>query len=289
MTALEMQFAALHLSRRALSKTLASPAPDSLVVACGLGVDYLPTCSTFSWSNETANAVQMASRSIPATTIVPTLGLPEGAQACWWWFESPLTIWSKDAAGGDNNPEIDRKRVIAMLCVREADGIILMGYRWWQPSGYPDHVPMPGPIVALKPGTRLCDIETDAKETTGISYAVDAIRFFLAACAWFDQRIISLGSGHIERHRRKQLAREINSPVPSEVKVVQLRRFESQPHQEGNAEPVDWSCRWIVNGHWRNQPYANGEHKLIYIMPFVKGPEDKPLRVPAHTVYSVNR
>ena len=38
----------------------------------------------------------------------------------------------------------------------------------------------------------------------------------------------------------------------------------------------------------QKQPYK-AEQKLIYIMPFVKGPADKPLRVPTHTVYQVSR
>jgi hypothetical protein len=77
--------------------------------------------------------------------------------------------------------------------------------------------------------------------------------------------------------------------VPSGVRVVQLRRSEPNSRLDVRThQPVDWSCRWIVGGHWRNQPYKDST-KLIYIMPYVKGPEDKPLRVPTHTVYQVSR
>lgn len=119
--------------------------------------------------------------------------------------------------------------------------------------------------------------------------ALSLVRFLLAASTWLNQRILSIGSGHIERHRRKQIARENNVPPPTDVRVIQLRRLESEPHgQAAGAEAVEWSCRWIVNGHWRNQPYKDST-KLIYIMPFVKGPADKPLKVPTHTVYQVSR
>lgn len=70
--------------------------------------------------------------------------------------------------------------------------------------------------------------------------------------------------------------------------MIQLRRTEAQPHPTADGENVEWSCRWIVNGHWRNQPYKD-ERKLIYIMPYVKGPDDMPLKVPTHTVYQVSR
>lgn len=37
--------------------------------------------------------------------------------------------------------------------------------------------------------------------------------------------------------------------------------------------------RWIVSGHYRNQPYGPGrkQHKTIWIAPYIAGPEDKPL------------
>jgi hypothetical protein len=121
--------------------------------------------------------------------------------------------------------------------------------------------------------------------------------FFLAACAWMQQRIpvLTLTPGHIERHRRKQLHREqrLDAP-PNDVKIVQLRRLEARPHEpsSGDGPPVDWSsCRWPVDGHFRNQPCGSkhGDRRLIWIMPYVKGPADKPLKVPAHKIFVVNR
>lgn len=55
----------------------------------------------------------------------------------------------------------------------------------------------------------------------------------------------------------------------------------------GSTEPhlVDWSCQWIVRGHWRNQWYpSEGRHKQRYVPPYVKGPPDKPLRVTERVV-----
>ena len=44
-----------------------------------------------------------------------------------------------------------------------------------------------------------------------------------------------------------------------------------------------YSHRFLVKGHWRNQPYKDGEVRKIYIAPFVKGPADKPLIIRTHT------
>lgn len=55
--------------------------------------------------------------------------------------------------------------------------------------------------------------------------------------------------------------------------VIRLRRAEYPRNEE--SERIDWSCRWIVRGHWRT--LSTG--KQIFIAPYVKGPDDKPLRI----------
>lgn len=42
----------------------------------------------------------------------------------------------------------------------------------------------------------------------------------------------------------------------------------------------DFQHKWMVRGHWRNQPYPSqgeGVTKPIWIAPYIKGPDDKPL------------
>jgi hypothetical protein len=60
------------------------------------------------------------------------------------------------------------------------------------------------------------------------------------------------------------------------VLVVTLRRPSNQRPTEGGG--IDWSHRWIVGGHWRNQWYASEQiHRQIWISDYEKGPDDKPL------------
>ena len=69
-----------------------------------------------------------------------------------------------------------------------------------------------------------------------------------------------------------------------EVVVFTLRRAKNARY-EGEEREVEWSHRWMVNGHWRNQPYIErddqGEkhtvYKQIWVSAYVKGPDDKPL------------
>jgi len=76
----------------------------------------------------------------------------------------------------------------------------------------------------------------------------------------------------------------------SDIRVVTLRKRDSIKPKGSDPIPVDWSCRWIVAGHWRKQWYPSSqEHKPIYIEPFVKGPDSKPLRMPREVIYAVTR
>jgi hypothetical protein len=83
-----------------------------------------------------------------------------------------------------------------------------------------------------------------------------------------------------DRAQRRRLERE---NLPSEVMVIQFRKTRYTSTEKGEEVAVNWSHRWIVGGHWRWQPYkdpaSGGEiKKRIWINPYVKGPDDKPLK-----------
>ncbi len=73
-------------------------------------------------------------------------------------------------------------------------------------------------------------------------------------------------------------AERAGEKVPDEVSVITLRRRVGADGASIGAEAVEWSHRWLVSGHWRNQwmPSTDG-HQLRWIDGYVKGPEDKPL------------
>lgn len=79
--------------------------------------------------------------------------------------------------------------------------------------------------------------------------------------------------------------------VQRDVGIVDLREYERAPETpaatDGEHTDIDYKWRWMVRGHYRAQWYATEKaHHLIWIAPFVKGPQDKPLRP---TVYDVRR
>jgi hypothetical protein len=84
---------------------------------------------------------------------------------------------------------------------------------------------------------------------------------------------VSSGSG-----KKKKQNRRIDS-----ITCSSLRRHRYASEAEREAEAREFSHRWIVRGHMRNQPIGprNAEggqkHMRVWIAPYVKGPEGKPL------------
>lgn len=61
------------------------------------------------------------------------------------------------------------------------------------------------------------------------------------------------------------------------VRLVNIHARHRPP--TGQPHSVEWTKRWIVSGHWRQQAYGEGRQlrKPVYIAPHVKGPEGLPL------------
>lgn len=270
MTAIEMQFAAMRYSH-ALASRHQWKSEDHRE-ANRLIMLTLREAESFSWSTETVTAVLMAAKTLPLNTTLQLPMLP--CSTGWWWFEQSVGDCVALAYHADMTHEMANIFLFSFV-----DGV---------------KAPVGAAGTSFPFGATLDDFKTNPEWDTALDSSAFVSKetlgkFFLAACAWLQQRILTCSPGHIERHRRKQIARDSNIPLPSDVKVVQLRRIEPQAHGSvSENESVDWSCRWIVGGHFRNQHVREGR-KLIFINPHIKGPADKPLKVPTHTVYAVNR
>jgi hypothetical protein len=83
------------------------------------------------------------------------------------------------------------------------------------------------------------------------------------------------------------MARETqNRFTPQGVQVVELRRAERAARDADDAAEPDggsernYSCQWVVDGHWRNQPFGPNreQRRLQWINAYVKGPDGLPLK-----------
>lgn len=98
------------------------------------------------------------------------------------------------------------------------------------------------------------------------------------------QRLLgSIGVAQATRHARKRAER---AGVESTVRVITLRRV-CHPGAGDESQEVRWSHRWLVRGHWALRHARDGD-RLVYILPYVKGPENRPLLV-KDTVFRVAR
>lgn len=104
------------------------------------------------------------------------------------------------------------------------------------------------------------------------------MRAFAALMKLLPQRIARVADAGIDRASRRRAMRA-GVDNPSTGKIVTLRYArEHQVDAVGLVGNVDWSHRWPVEGHWRDQWYPSiGTHSPIYVSPYIKGPPDKPL------------
>jgi hypothetical protein len=101
----------------------------------------------------------------------------------------------------------------------------------------------------------------------------------------------------------KRAARVLHHP---EVRVVLLRRVRHASDPSGTSREVDWTCRWIVQGHYRHKERPEKPHRAIaagadkhcvvcgaelqnWIAPYIKGPDGLPLRATEQTVMRLAR
>ena len=100
------------------------------------------------------------------------------------------------------------------------------------------------------------------------------------ATAWLlstQANVAEVEEAQVTRATARRLSRS-GRPVPL-LRKVYLRRPKAASHGDGDGGEVDYSHRWMVSGHWRNQAYGPGQsrRKPMWIAPHIKGPEDKPL------------
>lgn len=97
-----------------------------------------------------------------------------------------------------------------------------------------------------------------------------------------NQTITDVSDSEIPRQYAKRAKR---AKLPQRVTIIRMRRREGHSHGETD---VEWHHQWVVRGHWAwrvcgedhplAEPHPKGGFRArVWIAPYVKGPEDKPL------------
>jgi hypothetical protein len=106
-------------------------------------------------------------------------------------------------------------------------------------------------------------------------------RWFIdALCLFMESKISRKTSFQPNRQMRKQIKEtEINLDENLNVNVIELRHFEKHSTTGTTGEGRTYDFQWLVSGHIRNQYYpSTKEHELIWVEPYIKGPEGKPFK-----------
>jgi hypothetical protein len=191
---------------------------------------------------------------------------------CLWPHQLPII-----ESDGDEWPVLKGKSYRAVSWV--VDRGILWYMRWFRPSE--NGIPGLEPFLASVPFPWEVERDYDYADER------DVQRLLKAFWAIVSQPVPGeIVERHASRSEQRRAAREARVVDP--VRVIQLRR-RAESHAESADSHVEWSHRWVVSGHWRNQWLPSREsHRLQYIAPYVKGPDDKPF-VPKKVIYRVDR
>ncbi len=253
----------------------------------GASKAILKCAAPYYWAPEICKLIEATSDSIPAYSLRQE-DLPTPYGFC--WFPEGMTL------PGPAQPDDHVTRMPFVIWANRFDGgglhIILGQSVNYRPSG------LPGTIAVWDFGQTIDDViegipKMKENGPDGITpemmtaRTIKQLRIVAAALAFMNQRILKTTPERPARTTRKRAARIWESePI---IRVVHLRRV-AQSGQPSDGRDVEWSCQWVVSGHWREQFYpSTKEHRPLWILPYIKGPEDKPLKVSAQRVFAVER
>lgn len=301
--ALDAQLYALATSRRVAGRSEPLYARFGKIQAAGLA-----EAAPFFWSAETAKAVLAASRSVPRDTRLTKWNLP--TPSAWWYFEEKVFECATLDYGTKAQENVP-VRALQLFWI----GAVFAVVPWADSDRWPGEIypcmfmnwPEGKTVIDMAESEQLNVCDGKMAKAEGAANELVVPPFILAALAWLEQKVAVASEEPVHRARRREFAK-VTGRDNVGVRVVQLRRAEageSAPmcqcgHTKaehvflavGRCTAIDcacdafaetashWSCRWVVDGHWRHQPCgpAKVERRLTWIDAYLKGPDGLPLK-----------
>jgi len=201
----------------------------------------------------------------------------------WMHMEQPFTLEADDGTDGLEcagmlwSPEQQAGRMAIGFFGGSIGGPYANALRLWTTQTFgPRH----------RPDAVISDV-ADPYVMNMSNFGMFASRFTATLFAFLRQKVVSFQDYSSPRATTRRFQRVVQTEAPL-VRVIQLRKREVRGRENGASEPYDWSHRWIVSGHWRKQWYPSRQrHEPLFIDSYVKGPDDKPLKVRKVNLYAV--
>jgi len=205
-----------------------------------------------------------------------------------WWTESPnaeislgwaALAWSTVDTWATEGEE-EYPVVVLEYYHRTADGCLILASSQVWPFHEDLHTWDMAELMKVEAdGSEVHGAQGFAKDVDAAAHRAAMIEraFVISLFAFMNQPFATVESRSLPRANRRSLHRETGLEDPH-IKVITLRRTQHIKEQliGGSRE---WACRWLVKGHWRSQYYPGAKtNKPLWIMPYVKGPQDKPLK-----------
>lgn len=250
-------------------------------------------------SREIVRLISQQSWDMPDWTLTPeSLTLP----SAFCWLEEPMSDASgrphvfpnRDGGGILLRAVLWRSPVITLSDRREGAFLILFYDDAGKGNSLPGVTGRTAPLLMqawyFGESTAERNARSNRNNPEAIDHADDEARFI--ACLWefLRSKILVERPEPLPRAFRRRATGSLEA-VPEFVRSIALRAKEYHYRErQDDQEERDWACRWLVRGHWRQQWYPSLQrHQPIFVRPYVKGPEDKPIRMPATPVFAVVR
>lgn len=201
-----------------------------------------------------------------------------------WSIGARVALWSKTEGG-----EADEgyKALLESLRGQWLPDLVHIGATWIDRSVFAGmtQAEMAAEVGAARDRLHHLDLPPMDELEAGVHSRDDVIddrsKTFPQAFLFAFSRLCDQGIGEDETVGERIPAVARKGGATRDVRVVTLRKRRAR--STGESEAVEWSHRWVVQMHKRRQWYpSTQQHKVIFVGPFVKGPEGKPLK-PAST------
>ena len=250
-------------------------------------------CATpFFWTRETTAAVLAIAPAFNLSEITCHRELLFCDVGFCWFEESPFEIQMR-SGGADRI-----KGLTWAYAVERQTRVAMFTFTVYT---FRDGIPVPVTWASVDVGQTLDHFGTpnDASDASTAEFerwsgqCRQIARFIVCAGTFLRQKLAIVEPARAERHARKRIAASGWSGDPV-VSVIHLREREKRPSLDGAATstPDDrtYRYRWIVQAHTRQQWYPSLEtHLPILIGPYIKGPDDKPLKPRTTPIFLVDR
>lgn len=137
------------------------------------------------------------------------------------------------------------------------------------------------------------DNEQETMQETDRAWLQASARTVAAMLAFEESRILSHRSLRADRNTRRRIGFSIPAELEPGVQIVQLRRYDHSQRPLAESEPQEWNVRWWVRGHWHSYWYKQTDGsktlKSRWLLPYIKGPEGKPIKPAPDRLFVVAR